>query len=50
MDVKNEEFRISVWHGNRRKDILSVQQWLDNVEEVRGKFKRVVFNCKRKNT
>jgi hypothetical protein len=36
MEDRNTEFRLSVWHGNRRKDIFTIQKWIDNVDKAKG--------------
>jgi hypothetical protein len=37
MNDLGEEIRISLWYGNTKKDVLSIQQWLSNVQEAKGK-------------
>lgn len=36
MEGRNAEFRLSVWHGNKRKDIFTIQKWIDNVDKAKG--------------
>jgi hypothetical protein len=36
MDVQNKDFEIPLWYGSMDKDIISIQQWLDIVQEAKG--------------
>jgi hypothetical protein len=36
MEDRNVEFRLSVWHGNKRKDIFTIQNWIANVQKAKG--------------
>jgi len=34
----DEELRLPLWHGNTKKDNISIHQWLEIVEASRGKL------------
>jgi len=34
----DKEFRLPLWHGNRKKDNITIHQWLEIVEASRGKL------------
>jgi hypothetical protein len=40
MEAKNEELKISMRHGSREKDIFTIQELLNELQEAKGRPKR----------
>jgi hypothetical protein len=43
MDDEDKKYRISVWYGDKNPNVLTIQQWLNDVQKAKGKFNSL--NC-----
>ena len=40
MVSQNNVLEVPLWYGNKDKDIITIQQWLDIVQNARGKYQK----------
>jgi hypothetical protein len=36
-DETNRKPELNLWHGDQEKDLMSIQQWIESIQNLKGK-------------